>query len=296
MSKLELLQTPIQPERHDLSNGRWYTPVDDYWFKHFGENVPKVYKRSSTTIEGVISKGKGFEMWLGNASTYDSAMEYANKRALIGTMVHDYCERLLRQTPEDDDLQLIPGETKWYDQGSDTLIPITREVVKYVMSFQKFVKDCQVNGAYTTEALEICMFDLAADNEGNQLHPWAGTADWVVRLTNKKGKEERWLIDFKTGNAYTAHQLQLTSYKILFESIFPELPIDGLACLYLKSGWRKEPNYTFKQYKPDVETWNKVVAVSEWQNNNPVPSFPKELPTTFSLNEEEVQEQLKESA
>ena len=81
---------------------------------------------------------------------------------------------------------------------------------------------------------------------------------------------------------------------ILFESLFPDHQLDGLACLYLKSGWRKKPNYTFKKYKPDIETWNKVVAVSDWANNYPVPSFPQELPTTFSLKE--AREQQEESA
>jgi hypothetical protein len=218
-------------------------------------------------------------------------MEYANYRAQIGTIIHDYCERLLRGIKLD-----FKKQPKWHNKETDELIPVNREIIKYMCSFEQFCLDVQVNGAFVTEALEICMFDLAADNEGNQLHPWAGTADWVVKIINKKGKEERWLVDFKTGNAYNTHQLQLTSYKILWESLFPEHPIDGIACLYLKSGWRKEPNYTFKKYKFDPKTWNEVVAVSEWANNSPVPSFPPDLPTTFSLIEEEAQEQLKESA
>ena len=286
----DLLQTPIPVERHDLANGRWYAPLDDYWNKEFGEDTPKIFKRSSTTFEDALDKGIGFHRWLGNANSYEDAMEYANKRATIGTIVHDFCERLLLGQK----INLVE-QPSWYDAESDKLIPISREIVKYIMSFKQFCDDASVNGEFTTEALEICMFDLAADNKGNQLHPWAGTADWVVKLVNKKGKEERWLIDFKTGNAYQTHQLQLTSYKILFESLFPDLKIDGIACLYLKSGWRKKPNYTLKKYKEDKQTWKKVVEVSDWVHNYPVPSFPKDLPTTFSLIEEEEQETKKES-
>ncbi len=290
MKIVELLQTPIPVERHDLPNNRWYTPLESYWEEHFPD-TPKIYKRSSTTIENAIDKGIGFYKWLGNSSSYDSAMEYANERALIGTIVHDYCERLLRGIKLD-----FKEQTKWHNKETDELIPINREIVKYMCSFDQFCIDVQVNGEFTTEALEICMFDLATDNEGNQIHPWAGTADWVVKIINKKGVEERWMVDFKTGNAYNTHQLQLTSYKILWESLFPEHPIDGIACLYLKSGWRKKANYTFKKYKFDPKTWNKVVDVSDWANNSPVPSFPPDLPTTFSLVEEEdAQEQLKES-
>jgi hypothetical protein len=291
MLEQELLQSPIPVERHDLANGRWYSPLEDYWEEHF-KDAPMIYKRSSTTFENVLDKGIGFHTWLGNAPTYQDAMDYANKRATIGTIVHDYCERLLLGTKID-----FERETKWHNKDTDELVPITREMIKYIMSFMQFCEDSQVNGEFTTEATEICMFDLAADSEGNQLHSWAGTADWVVRLVNKKGEEERWIVDWKTGKPYNVHQLQLTSYKILWESLFPDYPIDGVACLYLKSGWRKAPNYTFKKYKCDEATWKKVVEVSDWANNNPVPSFPPDLPTTFTLvEEEEEQEQLKESA
>lgn len=279
---MDLIQTPIPVERHDLSNGRWYTPIDSYWEEHFGEDTPKIYKRSSTTFDGVIDKGMGFARWLGNSSSYDAAMDYANERATKGTIVHDYCERLLLGTE-------IDLSHPWHDKETDRLIPIDDEIIKYVMSFVQFTQGIE----YTTEALEICMFDLAADNEGNQLHPWAGTADWVTRIVNKKGEEERWLIDFKTGNAYNTHQLQLTSYKMLWDALFPELPIDGIGCLYLKSGWRKEPNFTFKKYNPVPELWNKVVELSDWANNYPVPRFRQELPTVFQI--EKAQDNTKES-
>ena len=80
------------------------------------------------------------------------------------------------------------------------------------------------------------------------------------------------------------------------QSLFPDYPIDGVACLYLKSGWRKAPNYTFKKYKCDEATWKKVVEVSDWANNKPAPSFPRDLPTTFTLVKEEEEQELKESA
>jgi len=286
----ELLNSPIPVERHDLPNGRWYTPTDTYWHKQFGEETPKIYKRSSTTFEDCLDKGIGFNKWLGEANSYEDAMKYANKRATIGTMVHDYCERLLNGIDLD-----FTEQPSWHNKETDELIPVTDEIKKYLMSFMAFCDDSQQHGNFITEALEICMFDLAADNEGKQIHNWAGTADWVVRLINKKGEEERWLIDWKTGNPYPKpHQLQLTSYKILWESLFPDKPIHGAACLYLKSGWRKKPNYTLKKYEFDPKTWKKVVDISEWVNNYPVPAHRKEYPTTFTLKKEE--QEIKESA
>lgn len=286
----ELIQTPIPVERKDLSNGRWYTPTDSYWNEHFGEDTPKIYKRSSTTFEDCLDKGVGFHKWLGDAPTYKDAMKYANERATIGTMVHDYCERLLHGITLN-----FEDQPKWLNQETQELIPVTDEVIKYIMSFEQFCKDSQQNGAFITEATEICMFDLAANNEGKQINNWAGTADWVVKLINKKGEEERWLIDWKTGKCYPkAHQLQLTSYQILWESLFPDKPIHGVACLYLKGAWRTKPNYQLKRYEFIPETWKKVVDISEWVNNYPVPAHPKEYPTTFTLKKEE--QELKESA
>jgi hypothetical protein len=229
----------------------------------------------------VVSKGYGFDKWLGNSPTYEHAMEYANKRAMIGTIVHSDVEQLLLGEEIDMSMDWLDHDGKMYKR--------TDEMAKYLMSFIKFTEDVE----YETEALEICMFDLAADNEGNQLHPWAGTADWIVKITNKKGISERWLVDWKTGNDYPIHQLQLTSYQMLFESMFPDLKIDGIGCLYLKSGWRKEPNYKFKKFKFIPKTWNKVMDVSLWSENNPVPKFRRELPLSFSLKQ--VQE-VKESA
>ena len=56
----------------------------------------RVYIYSSTTIiDNVLAKGIGFDMWLGNASSYKDAMDYGRERANIGSCVHALCMYLV---------------------------------------------------------------------------------------------------------------------------------------------------------------------------------------------------------
>ena len=56
----------------------------------------RVYVYSSTNIiDTVLAKGYGFNKWLGDSNSYDAAMDYANKRAEIGTMTHALCMYLI---------------------------------------------------------------------------------------------------------------------------------------------------------------------------------------------------------
>ena len=56
----------------------------------------RVYIYSSTTIlDNVMDKGIGFKKWLGNAKSYDDAMEYGKERADLGSCVHALCMYLV---------------------------------------------------------------------------------------------------------------------------------------------------------------------------------------------------------
>ena len=52
MIEQELLQSPIPVERHDLADGRWYSPLESYWEENV-KDEPMIYKRSSTSFENV---------------------------------------------------------------------------------------------------------------------------------------------------------------------------------------------------------------------------------------------------
>ena len=72
------------------------TPKGRAYYQGNVDPEERVYIYSSTTIIGnVLSKGIGFDMWLGNASSYKDAMDYAKERADIGSCVHALCMYLV---------------------------------------------------------------------------------------------------------------------------------------------------------------------------------------------------------
>tara|TARA_Y100000034_G_C6827619_1_gene373292 strand:- start:73 stop:444 length:372 start_codon:yes stop_codon:yes gene_type:complete len=84
-----LTTSKIPIKRLDTPHGRTY-------YQRNVDEKDRTYIYSSTTIlDNVMDKGIGFKKWLGNAKSYDDAMEYANKRATIGTMTHALCMWLI---------------------------------------------------------------------------------------------------------------------------------------------------------------------------------------------------------
>jgi len=269
----QMIDPPIPIERFDL-NYRWYVPLLSWYKENIDKEAEKVpldwYKPSTTTICDIVSKGVGFNMWLGNAVSYAAAMEYANERADIGTMVHDACERLILGDEVD-------TEVGWIDRKTSEIREWTDEHRKYIMSFLAFHDLTE----FKTEATEVSLY--------HPNHPTAGTIDWVVRIKNKKGKWERWMIDFKTGKGYDIHQVQLSDYKTLWDLHFPRKKVNRIACLYLTSGWRLHATSkkSLKEYDHNPALVNKVYTLWSHFNHDPKPSFKDELPKVFTLTKEE---------
>ena len=143
------------------------------------------------------------------------------------------------------------------------------------MSFEKFWEEKNP----TALASEIQLFH-------NSL-PFCGTADLVCWIP-KKQKGHIWLIDYKTGNPQKSHQIQLSSYAMIWNKIFPSHKIEKVGCLYLKNGWIKAPAYTLKEYPIDEKLVRIVYNAWKWYNSTargaePQPSFKEEFPTTFKI-------------
>ena len=84
-----LAVSKIPLKRFDATNGRVY-------FQGNVDPEDRIYVYSSTAIIGkVLAKGIGFDMWLGNASSYKDAMAYGKERADIGSCVHALCMYLV---------------------------------------------------------------------------------------------------------------------------------------------------------------------------------------------------------
>ena len=264
-----LLESGIFVNRADTAiNGRWYYESDKTGDLSY-------YFPSVTSILGVIDKGDGFHRWLGNSLSYDAAMDYGNQAAKIGTIVHALVMELLFGEKVDTKLGFIDRES------NDEVIKIDDRVNKRLMGFIQFIKDHKPNPL----AVEMTLYNPAKDDDGF-IYPWAGQVDQVLQIGGKN-----WLIDVKTGKEYKTHALQLTAYRLLWDSMFPQYKIDEMACLYLPDGWKKTPTYKLKKYKYEPATWLNALDMWNWVNkdgrgNEMIPKFRKDYETEFEITEE----------
>tara|TARA_Y100001963_G_scaffold101479_1_gene139595 strand:- start:939 stop:1775 length:837 start_codon:yes stop_codon:yes gene_type:complete len=258
--------TDFYCKNFDLPNGRWYA-------KDEGKD-PQVYFPSVTTVLSCLGKGKGFEMWLGNSPSYEHAMEYGLEAAKIGSIVHWYIMKLLQG-------EKINTKEGFLDEETEGKIKIGKKVNKRLEGFVKFYDDLKPR----VMANEISLFN---DHriKGEYLFPWAGQADQIYEIDGKII-----MCDNKTGKDYDTHGLQLTAYKLLWDSLFPDMIIDELWGLYLSDTWRKKA-YTIKKYKFDPNMWLNTLEIWFWRNKGnklrlPQPKFPKPDITEFELKIEE---------
>ena len=228
--------------RKDTSIGRTYYNPDD-------EDRRYIY--SSTTILNVLSKGYGFNSWLKlNGSDCDRLM---NEAAIKGTIIHVCCSVIAGG----DELRT---DTKLYDKGST--YEITEAIYHNILAFKKFYNDHRP----VIKAIELSLYSRDI--------PFAGTADYILVMPDKKGDPKLCIVDIKSGKEYPkSHELQLVSYKILFDAIYGEEfgTIDDMYCLYLKDNG----NYKLKKYKFNEQEWYSAVHMFHYMNSNAYGKMPK---------------------
>lgn len=248
--------------RMDTAAGRWYA----YEREELGVWFPSV-----TTILSVLGKGKGFEMWLGNSPSYEHAMQYGSEAAHIGSIVHYYIFILLEGSKVD-------TKDNFIDEDSGESTKLDRRVNRRLEGFVEFWKDHKP----TMLANEVTLFN-EAKHKKEYLFPWAGQADQVYEIDGKIV-----MCDNKTGKSYDTHGLQLTAYKLLWDSLFPDKKIDEMWGLYLSDKWIKKP-YSIKKYKFEPEMWLNVMDSWLWRNGGSIKKLPqpkkqKEQTTVFELD------------
>ena len=163
-----------------------------------------------------------------------------------------------------------------------TIIPIPDEVK---LRLQAFIDFCHEHNPRSI-ATEISLYCDDRDESGDLMFPWAGTADNVMRI-----KDKIYLIDIKTGKEYRhSHELQLTSYKILWDHIYGDEhgKIDKMAGLYLNS----KGKYKLVPYKFQPYVWFNIYEMFEYnlkdkRGNMPSIKVKKELPDIYSLEKGE---------
>lgn len=220
------------------------------------------WKPSITTVLGlVLNKGIAFETWLGNQPSYKIACQERDEAAARGTDVHKACEDLLNG-------ETIDGtDSKWGDEFN-----------KRLMSFELWVKNVKPK----VVALEYSMYSPNI--------PFSGTCDIIADIP-KKGLS---IIDIKTGQPNESHILQLTGYKMLWDELFPEYPINHLYGLYLKGNWISKIEPQFKEYKFEPKVLGTVIDLWKWMDKGKGPKGTRPIKTNFQLNLSKIETEAEE--
>ena len=177
----QLITSKIPIARLNSAKGRVYYQRDI-------KVEDRVYIYSSTTIlSNTLTKGIGFDMWLGNALSYKDAMKYASERAFVGTMTHAMIMYLLWG-------EVVDTTTGFYNEEKGEIVSVPDEVKLRLQGFIDFYQDMRPEPIAT----EISLFCPDVDDDGELLFPWAGTADQILKMPDGK----IWLLDIKTGKEY----------------------------------------------------------------------------------------------
>ena len=275
--------TPI--ERIDFPFGRAYAPLLGYlrdnfktqeWTKENRQHIPSV-----TTIQNILSKGIGFEKWLGSYGSYEEAMEYANTAATEGTQIHLCLEQLTMGVDMD-------FTQPFFDVDKQETREWTTPMIKFMESGNQFFLDHMIQ----IEGNEVPLFDSRKD--------YTGTLDMVARIKVeeglspsqakctdlKEGMSGRILLDIKTlrnsstlSNKFENHKYQVTAYKNLWEGLFPDHPIDFMGVLYVMNSWRGAPKYKLKLVEEDLtQEWDAMVKLWYGKNGAIKPVYAKPRP------------------
>ena len=272
-----LLEAKYQIARLDTSHGRAY-------YEMGAQELDRHYMYGVTSVlDGALSKGVGYSMWLGNAPSYSHAMDYAMEKADDGTCVHAMADYLNHGLTLD-------TEEGWYNERKNKKFIITDRLKSLLEGYIKFIKEHEPKMI----ASEITLYNPKRfKNKYAERYrfPFAGTADIVCDMVDKKGDTRTALIDIKTGKEYPkSHELQLTAYKILFDSLHGSDvgKIDDIYCLYLKS----TGNYKLVKYHYQPEVWYMVLDLFHYMISNKAGKMPvikeKEAkPRYYTLEQEQ---------
>ena len=222
-----------------------------------------VYLPSATHILDVAyNKGQQFTEWL--KSVGNNAKVVAEIAAEKGTRGHHACELLLAGEELDYEM-FVEGENRY-------LAPrYSLDEWKNILKFKKFYE--QANPTDVTSEGRVYHLEMG----------YAGTVDLICIIN-----DERWLIDFKFGNAiYDSYWLQLEAYAQCVGGI------DRIAVLHMKSSHRgadksgkKIQGKGWVLQEPPVErsvlfnTWKALLEIYKYKKNNETPksiTIPKQI-------------------
>jgi hypothetical protein len=191
----------------EMSNGNSQITFEDYRFY----KIKDTYYPSVSTILQSYPKGTAMDTWFKKHGT--NSDNIAAESAEKGTRVHNAIEEML----------IHKKELKWIDENG--YIKYSKEEWIMILKFQEFWNKYKPKLIYSELHLH------------SETHGFAGTIDLIIELNG-----EIWVLDIKTSNAlHTSYELQTSSYVVMFNEHFPDIPVTKCGILWLNSNTRKEP-------------------------------------------------------
>ncbi len=201
------------------SYGRVYEVEEGVYFP----SVTTVLKYGTPTPEFLMK-------WMIEQSKGDYArhLNHSGEASEIGTSIHSLIERILNGEEieiSDDPLDFVKGRG-YYPTYNTTLA-----IRKGLMSFLAFWKHKNP----TVEEIEVLLFSTD-QYEDQYMFPFCGRCDLIAQIDG-----ERWLLDFKTSKKVKDvlnYKLQLTMYTMLWNSMYPDKPIDRMGVIWCKKDFQ----------------------------------------------------------
>jgi hypothetical protein len=192
---------------------------------------------SVTWIAGFYPKGIHFYKWLAEKG-WDEAEALKQAAGDKGSKVHDAISAILRG-------EEVRIDSKFENKSKSTEDnPIFEELafeeIECIISFLDWKKEIEEEYVLESLAWDTTVF--------SEIHGFAGTLDWLVRVSHRKtGEVSYWIIDFKTSQyVWTEYQLQISAYRRALENgenpiLYKGQPVDvtNLKTAILQLGYRK---------------------------------------------------------
>jgi hypothetical protein len=276
------------------------TVADERWYTKPGKDAETgmpVYTPvpSVTWICSFWPKGVGFYKWLADKG-WDEAEAAKQAAGDKGSRVHLAIEHILNG-------EEFRIDTKVADKSRSTeqdaaFSELSYEELLCVKSFLDWQRDTAADYLIETLATEITVF--------SDINGFAGTIDWVVRLTPKPqgknplklGGATPFVVDFKTSKqVWKEHELQVSAYRVALENgenpirlknangtEGPVIDISGLKTAILQVGYeRNRAGYKFTEVDDAFPLFKVAHQIWKAEVGDNTPGFTKrEFPIVLS--------------
>jgi len=217
---------------------------------------------------------------------YQKHLHQNGEASEIGTAVHSLVDEILdgcEITISDDPLEYVSG--RGYYPTYNTTIAIRKGLQSFMAFWNK-----QKPEVIATEKL---LFSTEVDDTGAYLYPFCGRCDLIAMING-----ERWLLDTKTSKVVKDvlnYGIQLTMYRMLWDSMHPDQPIDRIGVIWAKKDFlaAMPPKSVLEpiEYKFNPDMVHHVYAIFEQCYDGFAlgrPRTKEKAPRVFSLDMEGV--------